>query len=49
MTQLESGSVDPAGVAHFLLGSVLSGGDGVPPQNTPDAKYQMVDAYPPWR
>ena len=45
MTQLESNSVDPAGVARFLLGSVLSGGDGVPPRNTPDAWYQMVDAY----
>lgn len=47
MTQLESDSVDPAGVSQsqFLLGSVLSGGDSTPPQNTPDAWYQMVDAY----
>ncbi len=45
MTQLESGSVDPAGVAEYLLGSVLSGGDGTPPENTPTAWYQMVKAY----
>ncbi|MGZ8438963.1 MAG: glycoside hydrolase family 3 protein, partial [Candidatus Limnocylindrales bacterium] len=45
MTQLESGSVDPAGVAQFLLGSVLSGGDGTPPENNPDAWYRMVAAY----
>ena len=30
MTQLEKGSVDPAGVADLLLGSVLSGGGGSP-------------------
>ncbi len=47
MTQLENGSVDTAGVSQtqFLLGSVLSGGDGTPPENSPDAWYQMVDAY----
>ena len=45
MTQLESDSVDPAGVSQFLLGSVLSGGDGTPPRNDPDAWYQMVHAY----
>ena len=45
MTQLESGSVDPAGVAQFLLGSVLSGGDATPPQNDPDGWYEMVNAY----
>ena len=45
MTQLESGSVNPAGVARFLLGSVLSGGDGAPPENNPDAWYRMVAAY----
>jgi beta-glucosidase len=45
MTQLESGSVDPAGVGRLLLGSVLSGGDATPPQNNPDSWYEMVNAY----
>ncbi|HEX2754790.1 MAG TPA: glycoside hydrolase family 3 protein [Candidatus Limnocylindrales bacterium] len=45
MTQLESDSVRPAGVTQFLLGSVLSGGDGTPPANTPAAWYEMVSAY----
>jgi len=45
MTQLESGSVDPDGVARFRLGSVLSGGDGGPADKGPDAWYDFVDAY----
>jgi beta-glucosidase len=45
MTQLESGSVDPAGVSTFLLGSVLSGGDGGPVANNPESWYRFVDAY----
>ena len=45
MTQLESGSVAPPGVGRYLLGSVLSGGDETPPENTPDAWYRFVDAY----
>ena len=45
MTQLENGSVDPAGVATFRLGSVLSGGDGGPAHNDPDSWYQFVDGY----
>ncbi len=45
MTQLEQGSVDPAGVASLLLGSVLSGGGGAPPQNDAAGWYRMVDGY----
>ena len=45
MTQLESGSVGPAGVSTFLLGSVLSGGDGGPADNDPEHWYRFVDAY----
>ncbi len=45
MTQLENGSVDPAGVTDLLLGSVLSGGDGAPVPNQPFAWYGMVAAY----
>jgi beta-glucosidase len=45
MTQLEKDSVDPAGVTNLLLGSVLSGGGGAPPQNDADGWYAMVGAY----
>jgi beta-glucosidase len=45
MTQLESGSVDPDGVAEFALGSVLSGGDGGPEDKGPLAWYDFVGAY----
>jgi beta-glucosidase len=46
MTQIENGSVDPNGTARFLLGSVLSGGDGNPrAANTAQNWYQMVSAY----
>jgi beta-glucosidase len=45
MTQLEKDSVDPRGVTDQLLGSVLSGGGGAPPQNNPAGWYRMVEAY----
>lgn len=45
MTQIEKDSVDPAGVTNQLLGSVLSGGGGAPPQNDADGWYQMVADY----
>lgn len=45
MTQIESDSVGPAGVSSFLLGSVLSGGDGGPASKDPDSWYGFVDAY----
>ena len=46
MTQIESDSVDPAGVGQFLLGSVLASGSGNPPgENTAQNWYAMVDGY----
>jgi beta-glucosidase len=45
MTQIEKNSIDPANTAAFDVGSVLSGGDGSPDPNTPQAWYDMVDAY----
>ncbi len=47
MTQIENGSVDPAGTASALLGSVLSGGDGNPRNvaNTAQNWYAMVASY----
>ena len=45
LTLLENGSVDPAGVQQWLLGGVLSGGDGNPLNNSADGWFEMVDAY----
>ncbi|MEA2632989.1 MAG: beta-glucosidase, partial [Chloroflexota bacterium] len=45
MTQVEKNSIDPATSATFGLGSILSGGGGYPSPNTPQAWYDMVDAY----
>ena len=46
MTQIESDSVRPAGVAKYLLGSVLASGSGNPAgQNTAQNWYAMVDGY----
>jgi beta-glucosidase len=45
LTLIENGSVDPAGVERGLLGGVLSGGDGNPTPNDPDAWFAMVNAY----
>lgn len=45
MTQLEKGSVDPAGVAAMHLGSVLNGGGGAPARNDATGWRAMVAAY----
>ena len=45
MTLIEKDSIDPAGVADFLVGGVLSGGGGVPTLNSPEAWWEMVDGY----
>ncbi len=45
MTQIEVDSVNPGDVAHYGLGSVLSGGGGVPPDNNPEAWADMIDAF----
>ena len=46
MTQIESDSIDPAGTASFLLGSILASGSGNP-KGLNDAQdwYAMVDGY----
>jgi beta-glucosidase len=45
MTQVENHSIDPATSGGFALGSILSGGGGSPSSNTPEAWYDMVNAY----
>src|SRR5258705_8890994 len=45
MTQVEKNAIDATNAAAFYLGSILSGGGGFPDPNTPQAWYDMVDAY----
>jgi len=45
MTQIEKNAIDAKNAAAFNLGSILSGGGGFPTPNTPQAWYDMVDAY----
>lgn len=45
MTQVEKNSVLPGDVAHFGLGSVLSGGGGNPDPNTPATWRAMVEGF----
>ena len=46
MTQIESDSIDPAGTATYLLGSILASGSGNPPgENNAQNWYAMVDGY----
>ena len=45
MTQIEKNSIDATTAAGFALGSILSGGGGYPDPNTPQAWYDMVNAY----
>ncbi len=45
MTQVEKGSISPAEVKLFSIGSVLSGGGGSPNENSPEAWAKMVDSY----
>jgi beta-glucosidase len=45
LTQIEKNAIDPANAAAFNLGSILSGGGGFPDPNTPQAWYDMVNAY----
>ena len=45
MTQIEKNAIDARNSAAFNLGSILSGGGGSPDPNTPQAWYEMVDAY----
>ena len=45
MTQIEKNAIDAGTAAAFNLGSILSGGGGFPDPNTPQAWYDMVNAY----
>ncbi len=46
MTQAERGAVrDPADIADFALGSLLSGGGSAPPNNTPAGWADMTDSF----
>jgi beta-glucosidase len=45
MTQGERGSVTPADVTAYRLGSVLSGGGSAPSPNTPTGWADMYDSY----
>jgi beta-glucosidase len=45
MAQIEKNAIDATNAAAFNLGSILSGGGGYPDPNTPQAWYDMVNAY----
>ena len=45
MTQVEMGSIQPADVSTYFIGSILSGGDGNPPNNTAQAWQDMVKGF----
>lgn len=45
MTQVSNDSIAPAEVADHFIGSVLSGGEGNPTPNTPEAWVDMVGGF----
>jgi beta-glucosidase len=45
MTQVEMGSIQPTDVSTYFIGSILSGGDGNPPNNTAQAWQDMVKGF----
>lgn len=45
MTMVENNSIEPAKVAEFFIGSVLSGGGGNPTPNTPENWRAMVCGF----
>ncbi len=45
MTQVEKNSITPKDVTRYFIGSVLSGGGGSPPRNTPDDWLAMVSGF----
>lgn len=46
MTQVEKGSIPPADVTRYFIGSILSGGGGYPSgDNTPEGWAKMVDGF----
>lgn len=45
MTQVEMGSIKPGDITAYYIGSILSGGDGNPAENTPQAWQAMVKGF----
>jgi beta-glucosidase len=45
MTQVEKNSIQPGAITKYYIGSILSGGGGSPPENTPQAWYAMVEGF----
>jgi beta-glucosidase len=45
MTQVENKSIKPGDITRFFIGSILSGGDGIPADNTLAGWTTMVDGY----
>ncbi len=45
MTQVEKNSIDPDDIARLSLGSILSGGGGVPDPNTAVSWRDMVQGF----
>lgn len=45
MTQVEMGSIQPGDITTYFIGSILSGGDGNPNNNNPQAWQDMVRGF----
>jgi beta-glucosidase len=45
MTQVELGSIQPGDITTYYIGSILSGGDGNPTVNNPQAWQDMVKGF----
>jgi len=45
MTQVERFSIQPGDITKYYIGSILNGGGGSPPENTPQGWYEMVEVY----
>jgi beta-glucosidase len=45
MTQVEKDSIQPGDISKYYIGSILSGGGGSPPINTPESWVEMVQGF----
>jgi len=45
MTQVEKNSIQSGDITKYFIGSILSGGGGVPVNNTPQGWYEMVEEF----
>ena len=45
MTQVEKGSIVSQDITHRYIGSILSGGGGSPPNNSPEGWAEMTDGF----